>query len=287
MNRYVLIVLLLVSFSGISQNQRMPAQGKVHVFSIKSTVLNVERNYSVYLPKSYEQDQTRSYPVLYLLHGLGDTNKGWTERGHLQDVANQVINSEQAKEMIIVTPDAGSVFNGYFDMEGWSYEKFFFEEFLPFIEKTYRIRGDKANRAIAGLSMGGGGATAYAQKHPELFSSVYAMSALMNIPSGRPPQANPDPKMEALNKSVIKNSCVSFVENADEAQKEQLKSVRWFVDCGDDDFLLDANIDFLRAMRKAGIPLQFRIRDGGHTWEYWNSALYSALRNASLTFDKP
>jgi len=286
MNKFFLVTsFLIASLTGISQGFRPSPQGKVQMLSMESKVLNVKRNYSIYLPKGYDENKYKKYPILYLLHGLWDTNKGWPERGHLQDVANQVIDAGEAREMIIVTPDAGTDQNGYFNVPGWSYEKFFFEEFLPYIETTYRVIGDKSNRGIAGLSMGGGGATVYAQKHPELFSSVYAMSALMTIPNGGGPPGQ-DPKMELLNKSVRESSAIDFVVNADDAAKEKLRSVRWYVDCGDDDFLFDANIAFVIAMKKANIPYQLRVRDGGHTWEYWHSALYSAIKNASIDFNK-
>jgi S-formylglutathione hydrolase FrmB len=272
----ILVLLLALSAGANAQFPGMPPQGKADTAKMRSEVLNTDRNYSVYLPKSYASSPEKRYPVLYLLHGLYDNNKGWLLRGHMQDVANQVTDAGDACEMIIIVPDAGTLWNGYFDMEGWNYEKYFFTEFIPFIEKTYRVAADKQHRAIAGLSMGGGGATAYAQKHPEMFSSVYAMSALMNLPEqGRVPAR--DKKMEALNQSVLANNCVKFIANADDALKEKLRSVRWFVDCGDDDFLFDANIAFFQEMRKAKIPCQLRVRDGGHTWEYWHSALYSAL----------
>jgi S-formylglutathione hydrolase FrmB len=135
--------------------------------------------------------------------------------------------------------------------------------------------------------MGGGGATRYGQLHPDLFSSVYAMSALMSIPDeGTAPAQRPDDKMAILTQSVKENNCVKYVEEADEARKRQLQSVHWFVDCGDDDFLLDRNIEFIQAMRKAGIPCQFRVRDGGHTFEYWHSALYICLPFVSRNFGK-
>jgi enterochelin esterase-like enzyme len=259
--------------------------------TIHSAVLNADREYTVFLPKSYETDSNNKYPILYLLHGMMDTNKGWEGRGHLKDVADQLIASGEASEMIIVTPNAGGNvyegdWNGYFDMPGWKYETFFFTEFLPYIEKTYRVIGDKEHRAVAGLSMGGGGATSYGQKHSELFSSVYAMSALMNIPEeGASPAQNPDDKMAILTKSVKENNCIKYVEESNEAHKQQLQNVKWFVDCGDDDFLLDRNIEFTQAMRKAQIPCQFRVRDGGHTWEYWHSALYNCLPFVSRNFE--
>lgn len=275
---------LLLGLGAFAQFQ-MPPHGKVSVDSLKSEVLGVHRQYSVYLPKSFETSPEKTYPVLYLLHGVFDNNNGWVMRGHLQDVANKLIDAGEASEMVIIVPDAGRDWNGYFDMDGWAYETFFFTEFLPAIEKKYRVIGDKQNRAIAGLSMGGGGTTVYAQKHPELFASVYAMSALMGLPEGGGLPAQ-DKKMAELNRTVIANHCVRFVENADDATKATLKTVRWFVDCGDDDFLFDVNIEFYQAMRKAQLACQLRVRDGGHDWEYWHSALYTALPFVSKTFNR-
>ncbi len=272
----ILLALVLSSMCGFAQFPGMPPQGKAEVDSIQSEVLKVYRQYSVYLPKSYSTNPEKKYPVLYLLHGVFDNNMGWIQRGHLQDVANRVIDAAEAVEMIIIVPDAGREWNGYFNMNGWPYEDFFFNEFLPAMEAKYRIIGDKKHRAIAGLSMGGGGTTVYAQKHPELFSSAYALSALMGLDEGGGMPAQ-DARFEELNRTVRENHCVKFIENADEATIEQLKTIRWFIDCGDDDFLFDVNIAFCQAMRKTGVPYQLRVRDGGHEWEYWHSALYTIL----------
>lgn len=267
-------------------------QSKVAHHSMHSKILNTEREYTIYLPKSYEAEPERNYPVLYLLHGMTDTDKAWFWRGHASEVMDQLVASGEAAEMIIVSPNAGGSFeegnwNGYFDMPGWKYETFFFTEFLPYIESTYRIIGDKSNRAVAGLSMGGGGAAGYGQKHAEMFSSVYAISALMSIPEhGAAQPREPGDKLAILTQSVIDNSCVKYVEEADEERKNQLRKVKWFVDCGDDDFLLDRNIEFFQAMRKAYIPCEFRIRDGGHSWEYFHSALYTCLPFVSRNFGK-
>jgi enterochelin esterase-like enzyme len=282
---FTVALIMIVSIGVFAQFPGMPPQGQVKIDSMKSDVLKVYRQYSVYLPKSYTTNTERKYPVLYLLHGVFDNNNGWIQRGHLQDVANKIIDSGEAVEMIIIVPDAGREYNGYFNMDGWSYETFFFNEFLPYIEKTYRIIGDKQHRAIAGLSMGGGGTTVYAQKHPDMFSSAYAMSALMGLEPGGGMPAQ-DKKFAELNRTVIDNHCVKFIEKADDNTKEKLKTVRWFVDCGDDDFLFDVNIAFCQAMRKAQIPYQLRVRDGGHDWEYWHSALYIALPFISDGFTK-
>ncbi|MDR1120174.1 MAG: esterase family protein [Dysgonamonadaceae bacterium] len=294
MKRITLLLLLTVfTVSGASaQFGDWGPQSKVETKTFHSTVLDADRDYNIFIPKSYGTDINRKYPVLYLLHGMMDTHSGWNGRGHVKDVMDQLTASGEAAEMIIVTPDAGGnvyegAWNGYFDMPGWKYETFFFTEFLPYIESEYRIIGDKQHRAVAGLSMGGGGATAYGQKHSDLFSSVYAMSALMNIPEqGAAPSQRPDDKMAILNKSVKENNCIKYVADADEATKEKLRTIAWFVDCGDDDFLLERNIEFIQAMRQAQIPCQFRVRDGGHTWEYWHSALYTCLTFITRIFEK-
>lgn len=289
---FLFLISLAFAFEASAQFGSRGPQSKVETRSIHSEVLKAEREYTIFLPKSYETDTNRKYPILYLLHGMSGVNTSWFNNEHAKEVADQLMASGEACEMIIVSPNAGGnvnegAWNGYFDMPGWKYETFFYTEFLPFIEKTYRVINNKEHRAIAGLSMGGGGATAYGQKHSDMFSSVYAMSALMNIPQeGAVPSQNPDDKVAKLTKSVQENNCIKYVEEADDARRKQLHTVKWFVDCGDDDFLLDRNIEFTQAMRSKQIPCEFRVRDGGHTSEYWHSALYTCLPFVSRSFGR-
>ena len=287
-----LMALMTIGPTCMAQNWRQ-MMSRVEEHTIKSEVLGAERNYTVYLPAGYDIDKEKTYPVLYLLHGMDGTNKDWFDRGHVKDVMDQLTASGEADAMIIVSPDAGGSvregkWNGYFDMRGWSYEEFFFTEFLPTIEKEYRIKADKQHRTIAGLSMGGGGCTSYAQRHADMFGACYAMSAFLHMGAeGVDAQkvAQGD-KTALLFDAAHRLSCVDYVKNADEARKQELRTVKWFVDCGDDDFLFDGNIDFYQAMRRAQVPCQLRVRDGGHTWEYWHSALYTALPFVSRQFGK-
>lgn len=294
---FLAITFALIAFNSSAQDsdqirQWMRNMSRIEEKTIHSEILNADRNYTVYLPAGYANNTDKQYPVLYLLHGMNGTNKDWAGRGHLQDVMDQLRAAGEVCDMIVISPNAGGnigegVWNGYFDMEGWAYERFFFEEFLPAVEKEYRIKGDKASRAIAGLSMGGGGSTSYAQRHADMFCACYAMSALMHLPA--PAEAAPKndkDKMWHLTYTANKYSCVEYVKNADEATKQALRTVAWYVDCGDDDFLFDCNMDFIAAMRKAGVPYQLRVRDGAHTWEYWHSALYEALPFVSRVFGK-
>lgn len=260
--------------------------------SLYSKVLNAQREYTIVLPRSYKTAPERKYPILYLLHGMWDNNRSWTDKAQLAAVTDRLTANSEACEMIIVTPNAGggdpNIFqNGYFDMPGWKYETFFYTEFLPYIESHYRVIGDRQHRAVAGLSMGGGGATSYGQRHTDMFCAVYAMSALISIPEvGAARSDDPNGKLAKLTRSVIEHSCVDYVLTADEARKNELRSVAWYVDCGDDDFLLDRNIEFFQAMRNNGIPCQFRVRDGGHDWEYWHSALYRCLPFVTRCFGR-
>jgi len=278
----VLLTLMMVSL--------LTAQtGKVmDNLSMQSKLLKMERKYAIYLPPDYETS-ARSYPVLYLLHGAGDDQTGWVQFGEVLNIADKAINSGVATPMIIVMPDANTGRRGYVnDIKGeWLYEDFFFQELMPFVEKTYRIRGEKRYRAVAGLSMGGEGTFIYALHRPDLFSSACPLSAATGPASmeelskyrlWQATETATDSEKEAYFK---KYSILSLIENMPDNQK---RAVRWYIDCGDDDFLYEGNSLVHIAMRKKEIPHEFRIRDGGHTWSYWRSALPTVLEFISMSF---
>jgi enterochelin esterase-like enzyme len=256
--------------------------------SMTSKILKMERKYAVYLPPDYETSQ-RSYPVLYLLHGSGDDQTGWVQFGEVSHIADKAISQGKATPMIIVMPDANTGQRGYFnDPKGeWRYEDFFFEEFMPYVEQQFRIKGEKRYRAIAGLSMGGGGSFVYALRHPELFSSACPLSASVGSLSLEKARENIAQRgisniTEAEIETYYKrNSVLPLLEAI---QDDQRKAVRWYIDCGDDDFLFEGNSLVHIAMRKRDIPHEFRIRDGGHTWTYWRTSLPEVLSFISDAF---
>jgi len=264
--------------------------GKVlEQLSTKSEILNSDIKYSVYLPPDYDTSQ-RAYPVLYLLHGGGaEGHLSWVHCGEVQHIADKAIKDGHCTAMIIVMPDANAGKRGYFNsIKGdWRYEDFFFSEFIPFIEKEYRIRGEKRCRAIAGLSMGGGGTFIYALHHPELFSSACPLSAN----AGPLSLTGTKEHLERWKKETVTDNEAeayyqrySVVNGVEKMPEEQKKAVRWYIDCGDDDFLFEGNSLVHIAMRKKEIPHEFRIRDGGHTWTYWRSALPEVLKFVSQAF---
>jgi enterochelin esterase-like enzyme len=256
--------------------------------SMSSRILKGERKYAVYLPPDYESSK-RSYPVLYLLHGGGDDQTGWVQFGEVLRIADEAILEGTATAMVIVMPDANTGQRGYFnDPRGsWRYEDFFFEEFMPFIEKTYRVKQDKRYRAVAGLSMGGGGAFVYALRHPELFSSACPLSAstgplVLDDTREYLKRRDISDASDAEVESYFNN--ISVLKLIEQVKDDQKKAVRWYIDCGDDDFLYEGNSLVHIAMRKKDIPHEFRVRNGGHTWTYWRNALPIVLAFVSDSF---
>lgn len=263
--------------------------GRIVTDSIQSQVLGATVKYNIYLPNGFADSKT--YPIVYLLHGLSDDYRAWRDKGHMQEVADELIESGEACEMIIVMPNAGgpdthNTWNGYFNMPGWNYEDFFFQEFIPIVEKKYHAVGDKGQRAVMGLSMGGGGSTVYCQRHPDMFSSCYAMSAWLDNQSNNVGPGQQKDKLYYVCEAVKNHSALAFIENADDEIKKQLRTVKWFFDCGDDDFLFDLNVRLHQLMRNARIKDELRIRNGVHNWEYWHQALRIALPFASRNFSR-
>ena len=257
--------------------------------SLPSKILKSDRKFAIYLPPDYETSQ-RSYPVLYLLHGGGDDQTGWVQFGEVLNITDKAIKDGTSTPMIIVMPDANTGRRGYFnDPKGdFNYEDFFFNEFMPYVEKTYRIKAEKRYRAVAGLSMGGGGSFMYALRHPELFSSACPLSAYVGPltieeAGKRFEQFSPDRKYtEPEIEKYFKN--YSATELVNTVPVEQIKSVRWYIDCGDDDFLYEGNSLIHIAMRKKEVPHEFRIRNGAHNWTYWRESLPVVLEFVSMTF---
>lgn len=255
--------------------------------TLQSKILGMERKYAIYLPADYETS-SRTYPVLYLLHGSGDDQTGWVQFGEVLNITDKAVKEGTATPMIIVMPDANTTRRGYSNNATgtWLYEDFFFKELMPFVEKKYRIKTEKRFRAIAGLSMGGDGTFTYALHHPELFSSACPLSAatgpltmeMAKTYVRRADSTATDAQIEAY---YNRQSVLQLINNMPENQK---KAVRWYIDCGDDDFLYEGNSLAHIAMRKKEIPHEFRARDGGHTWTYWRQALPEVLAFVSQAF---
>ena len=281
---YLFFVVLGTLCSSFAQTGKVMDELKLN-----SKILKGERKFAVYLPPDYETS-SRSYPVLYLLHGYTDDQTGWVQFGEVQHIADKAINEGTATPMIIIMPDADTGLPGYTNaLSGnWNYEDFFFEEFMPYVEGRFRIKKKKQFRAVAGLSMGGGGSFLYALHRPDLFSSAAPLSA--SLGPQRLDEMNEFAYLGYTSANFNKKDFEIYSNRnnqlriVDQLSKETLNSVRWYIDCGDDDFLYEANSLMHIKLRKKGVNHEFRIRDGGHTWTYWRTALPTVLAFISERF---
>nr|WP_315422659.1 alpha/beta hydrolase-fold protein [uncultured Pedobacter sp.] len=259
---------------------------------IKSKILNMDRKYSIYLPPGYESSN-RSYPILYLLHPAGPANtipnhKSWVSYGALDQYLNAAIAKGEIVPMIVVTPDANfenkriSYFN---DPENdFNFEDFFFQEFIPQIEKIYRVKTDRNNRAIAGASLGGAATLQYAIRHKSLFTTVCALSAAVrdyetDYMTKRYPGIPENKLVEWYKPYNVK----SYIDNL--PSKEELGQ-KWYIACGDDDKLSVNNCNLHISLANKGIAHEFRIQNGAHDWKYWISVTPDFLNFVSEGFKK-
>lgn len=291
----VLVVLSLAAARPLISLEG-PAAGQVlEGLSLASTVLGRDVPYAVYLPPDYE-GSTRRYPVVYLLHGYTDNESGWIQFGEVNLAADQAIAAREIPPMIIVMPDGGVAW--YInDLQGKvRYEDMFVQEFIPHIDAAYRTRPSREFRGLAGLSMGGWGTLVQALRHPELFAACAAFSAAV-----WPDEEILGMKQDTWDKVVgpvlgaglsgkdrltphfRKHSPLDLAKSLPE---ESLKKVRYYIDCGDDDFLIRGNcaLHILLADRK--IPHEFRVRDGAHTWSYWRAGIVDGLKFIGQSFHR-
>ena len=281
-NTLNLLILFLLSINCIF------AQSKVFDnLTMNSEILNMDRNYAIYLPPDYETS-SRSYPVLYLLHGLGDDQTGWIQFGEVKKIADNAIINGDATPMIIVMPDANTGEVGYFNIpsKDWMYEDFFFNELMPHVESKYRIKSDKRFRAISGLSMGGGGTLTYALHRPDLFSAAAPLSSA----TGSTDVEESLKRIRRYGFQFTRDEMQSLLkanhplELIKDIPLNKLNSVRWYIDCGDDDYLFEDNSLLHIAFSKRGINHEYRVRDGAHTWTYWRESLPTVLGFVSQGF---
>lgn len=264
--------------------------------TIESAILGKAVRYTVYLPFDYERSE-RYYPVVYLLHGYSDNDMGWIQFGEAHLACDAAIANREIPPMILVMPDGGVSFyiNNHDGSVRW--EAFFHEEFMPAVEKKFRIRAEKRYRAIAGLSMGGYGALLHGLKYPDKFAGLAAFSAACRTPEGM--AASPQPRWDRvygpvfgvgltgrdrLTDHALANNIHTIVEDA---ETEAFSRLDIWIDCGDDDFLTTDNAALHLLLEEKGIAHEYRVRDGAHRWSYWRTGLIPALQFLGTRFHQP
>src|SRR5271169_1970057 len=176
--RAAMTALLMGLMCCVSLPPAARAAGRAECVSLPSKILERAVPYCVLLPPSYDAEKTRRYPILYLLHGLGDNEQMLVHSGGM-NLVEDLWEQHELGEFLIATPAGGTSFFINSRDGKRRYEDFFLQEFLPGVEKRYRTQAGRGTRGIAGISMGGYGALHIAFRHPQLFAAVGALSAAL------------------------------------------------------------------------------------------------------------
>src|SRR6266850_396444 len=147
--------------------------------TFQSKLLGRELRYAVYVPPSYNASPARKYPVLYFLHGLFEDETRWSSRGQTDQIMDRMIAGGKIGEFIVAVPFGGTSFYTNLRDGSEKWEDVIVTEFVPMIETAYRVSASRVTRGISGTSMGGYGALKIAMKHPDLFGSASAHSAVL------------------------------------------------------------------------------------------------------------
>jgi enterochelin esterase-like enzyme len=255
---YTLLILLALILGCKETPIIIDKDSTIQIASISSSILDMDVNYSVYLPPSYESGGP--FPVLYLLHGYYGNHLDWPRNG-MRQIMDRELNSDNSTEMIVIMPDGmDSFYIDDFDERKLDYEQFFFQEFVPELESKFNIVKAKTHRGIAGLSMGGYGATTYGLKYHHLFSFAYSMSGVVFL----------DEKFENI---------FEIVNSKTSTELTQLPKI--FLDCGTEDFLFDSNVYLSNFLTQKNIDHTFTKGDGAHEWSYWVNSLPTVLNEYS------
>jgi enterochelin esterase-like enzyme len=255
--------------------------------SFPSNLVEKSVNYAIYLPPDYDLSKRR-YPVVYLLHGFTDDETAWIQFGEANQAADMAISRSEVPPMIIVMPDGGITWYINDFRSQTPYERMLIEEFIPHIDSVFRTRPVKEFRAVSGLSMGGFGSLMLAMRHPDLFASCAAFSSGVHTDAEITEMSDEryDRLFTDLYGDHLRGSerlTAHFREYnplhlAQSVSPEELKKVRWYIDCGDDDFLYRGNAALHVLLRELEIPHEFRVRDGAHNWTYWRTHVIEGLR---------
>ena len=228
-------------------------RGKLEMVEYDSTTVGNKRKMLIYTPPGYTKEST--YPVFYLLHGIGGDENEWRKGGAPDVILDNLYADKKLTPMIVVMPNGraqpndraeGNVFQHAKAFE--TFEGDLLKDVIPFIEKTYPVKKGPENRALAGLSMGGGQSLNFGLGNLDTFAWVGGFSS---APNTRPPE--------------------KLVPNPDEAKKK-LKLL--WISCGDQDGLINISQRTHAYLKEKGVEHVWHVEPGGHNFPVWKNDLY-------------
>jgi S-formylglutathione hydrolase FrmB len=271
LRRATLCATLIAALTAVFAMAQPASRAECATF--ESKILARAVPYCVMLPPSYRQQLQRRYPVAYYLHGLGDNEQSLVNLGGWS-IYDRLMREKKIGEMVVIAP--AGFFSFYINSRDGQlrYEDFFFREFLPAMEKKYRVATTRAQRGLLGVSMGGYGALHYAFEHPERFAAVAAnMPALVEK---MPREFNQEWQRRLMGHIFGDPPDQAYFERnsvfhlARTAPPESLRTLRIYFDCGAQDrYGFTAGTTALdKLLTSRGIPHEAHIYPGGHDWQF-------------------
>ena len=236
------------------------SHGDVRIKKYYSKVTNSWRQFYVYTPPGYDNNTSKKYPVLYILHGGGEDERGWATQGKTDLILDNLIAENKAEPMLVVMPDGNfgsGGLAGFNENVLRSFENELKKSLIPFVEKNYRAETDEKNRALAGLSMGGLQTLYAGIKNTNMFAYLGVFSS--GWFANRPELANPQYDFMKANAAMINSN---------------LKSL-WISMGGKEDIAYNNCKIMLSKFDEMGIKYTYSEYPGGHTWPVWRNNLYN------------
>jgi enterochelin esterase-like enzyme len=236
--------------------------GEIRIKRYFSPVTNSWRRFYIYTPPGYDANANEKYPVLYILHGGGEDERGWATQGRTDLILDNLIAEKKATPMVVVMPDANLGAGGFTSnaIEGslQQFEREIKQVIIPFVEKNYRIMPDGGHRALAGLSLGGLHTLYTGINNTSMFSYLGVFSSGWIVPMLS--------KLADTQYGIMKT-------NAGKINTE-LKGL-WVAMGGQEDIAYNNCKTMLGKFDEMGIKYKYSEYPGGHTWPVWRNNLYN------------
>ena len=241
--------------------------GDVRLKNYFSKTMNTWRNLNIYTPPGYDKDGGKTYPVLYIQHGGGEDERGWAVQGKTNIILDNLIAAGRATPMIVViangnvTIPGSTAGGGYNDAAMNAFKEEIIGSVIPFVEKNYRVKPGVANRAISGLSMGGGQAFYTGLRNTDIFSQVGVFSTgLFGGINRQPGAAAFDPE-----------TAIPGLLSQPQLFNSKLKV--FYISVGEQDPRIEPTKKLIENFKSKGLKVDFASFPGGHEWQVWRKSL--------------
>ncbi len=234
--------------------------GDIRIKQYYSSVTNSWRRFYLYTPPGYDNSPDQKYPVLYLLHGGGEDERGWATQGKTDRILDNLIAEGKAKPMLVVMMDGnmgGGGPGGFGEQALRMFESELKNALIPFVEKNYRVEAGAQSRALAGLSMGGLQTLYAGVKNSNMFAYLGVFSS--GWWTNQPALSDPHYEISKNNKATINSNLKSF----------------WIAMGGKEDIAWANCQAMMKKYDELGIKYQYSEYPGGHTWPVWRNNLFN------------